>query len=61
MTTEFFALPGLHHAPSANDISAKVFDDDERNSRQMCTDAWGSSSCVDEESHFRFIFFVRSG
>ena len=49
MTTEFFALPGLHHASPSSDVSAKVFDD-ERDSRQMCTDAWGSSSCVDEES-----------
>ena len=55
MTTEFFALPGLHHAsPSNNDVSAKVFDDD-RDSRQMCTsDSWGSSSCVDEESDLSF-------
>ena len=54
MTTEFFALPGLHHAsPSNNDV--KVFED-ERGSRQMCTDSWGSSSCVDEESHCSSIF-----
>jgi hypothetical protein len=46
MNTEFFALPGLHPADSPELV------DDTRDSRQMCLDSWGSTSCVEENANY---------